>query len=111
METADQTAFLTYNLKSGSNQEVVQGESISGTYRLENLNRLTFYQDQTQVTTPGDWENVLVTRGFSGAINDFLVRVKKWQKAASPQVLQQEKVLISHEIVEEILRFVYRQTI
>lgn len=101
LKTATQSALLSCNLQAGANLEVAQSEGQMGTYRLENLSALTHFSKRTEQTVPSDWEDTLVTRGFSGAVNAFLETAQLF--VDSKPFGEQENILTSHELVAKLL--------
>lgn len=97
LENSRQSAFLTCNFSSGANEEIFQGESATGTYRLTNLVTLEKNTSKKEIIVPGDWESPLDVRGFKGVVTDFL------QAVSGNGPLLQEKVLGSHELISEML--------
>jgi virulence factor len=118
IDTATTTAVVSMNLKSGANTESFQVQAAGGTYQVENLSRLTAIENgTTTVTEFGDWTPTLEKRGFDLMVKNFIATVGKfisgeiveWHKAET--VLRQDKVGLSHELCEQMLRKHERHTI
>ncbi|MDR0921795.1 MAG: Gfo/Idh/MocA family oxidoreductase [Lactobacillales bacterium] len=111
LETATTTAIVSMNLKAGANQETFEVQAGGGTYRVENLNRLTSFENgKTAVTEFDDWTPTLEKRGFSPMVKTFLQAVDTFEEEENSslemfeKILRQEKVHQSHELCEQMLR-------
>ncbi|WP_411372683.1 Gfo/Idh/MocA family protein [Enterococcus thailandicus] len=103
LETANQTAILTMDLKSGANTEQYQVTSEQGTYEVRNLTQMTIQQEgQTRQKEFGDWTNTLEKRGFEPMIMAFFEQIQHTQP--NNQQLKQTGVYQSHELCEQMIR-------
>ena len=100
METAKTLGNLTKDLNSGSNQELYEVTSNTGTYVLENLTKLKIYQENsTETLSFDDWDNPLYVRGFEQMVSNFITSVK----ITTSSDLRQRNVYLSHKICDEII--------
>ncbi|MFS0951717.1 Gfo/Idh/MocA family protein [Enterococcus thailandicus] len=103
LETANQTAILTMDLRSGANTEQYQVTSEQGTYEVRNLTQMTIQQEgQTRQKEFGDWTNTLEKRGFEPMIMAFFEQIQHTQP--NNQRLKQTGVYQSHELCEQMIR-------
>ena len=103
LETANQTAILTMDLRSGANTEQYQVTSEQGTYEVRNLTQMTIQQEgQTRQKEFGDWTNTLEKRGFEPMIMAFFEQIQHTQP--NNQQLKQTGVYQSHELCEQMIR-------
>ena len=103
LETANQTAILTMDLRSGANTEQYQVTSEQGTYEVRNLTQMTIQQEgQTRQKEFGDWTNTLEKRGFGPMIMAFFEQIQHTQP--NNQQLKQTGVYQSHELCEQMIR-------
>lgn len=103
LETANQTAILTMDLKSGANTEQYQVTSEQGTYEVRNLTQMTIQQEgQTRQKEFGNWTNTLEKRGFEPMIMAFFEQIQHTQP--NNQQLKQTGVYQSHELCEQMIR-------
>ena len=103
LETANQTAILTMDLRSGANTEQYQVTSEQGTYEVRNLTQMTIQQEgQTRQKEFGDWTNTLEKRGFEPMIIAFFEQIQHTQP--NNQQLKQTVVYQSHELCEQMIR-------
>ncbi|WP_071131641.1 Gfo/Idh/MocA family protein [Enterococcus timonensis] len=104
IKNKEQQAIVLMNLASGANLETFEVQGQEATYRLENLTSLTKFTDRKEQFVPGDWENTLVSRGFSGAMEDFLQQVTLFNEGNFDfEKDSQKKALLSHELVAGLL--------
>jgi virulence factor len=117
LETPTTTAIVSMNLKSGANTETFEVQSASGTYRVDNLSKLTSIANGvTTVKEFGDWTPTLEKRGFDPMVKQFLKTTAEflageisWTDAE--HTLRQDKVHQSHELCEQMLRKHARKTL
>lgn len=103
LETVNQTAILTMDLRSGANTEQYQVTSEQGTYEVRNLTQMTIQQEgQTRQKEFGDWTNTLEKRGFEPMIMAFFEQIQHTQP--NNQQLKQTGVYQSHELCEQMIR-------
>lgn len=103
LETANQTAILTMDLRSGANTEQYQVTSEQGTYEVRNLTQMTIQQEgQTRQKDFGDWTNTLEKRGFEPMVMAFFEQIQHPQ--SNNQQLKQAGVYQSHELCEQMIR-------
>ncbi|GMC00923.1 Gfo/Idh/MocA family protein [Enterococcus thailandicus] len=103
LETANQTAILTMDLRSGANTEQYQVTSEQGTYEVRNLTQMTIQQEgQTRQKEFGDWTNTLEKRGFEPMIMAFFEQIQHTQP--NNQQLKQTGVYQGHELCEQMIR-------
>ena len=103
LETANQTAILTMDLRSGANTEQYQVTSEQGTYEVRNLTQMTIQQEgHTRQKEFGDWTNTLEKRGFEPMIMAFFEQIQHTQP--NNQQLKQTGVYQSHELCEQMIR-------
>ncbi|MDA3972932.1 Gfo/Idh/MocA family oxidoreductase [Enterococcus thailandicus] len=103
LETANQTAILTMDLRSGANTEQYQVTSKQGTYEVRNLTQMTIQQEgQTRQKEFGDWTNTLEKRGFEPMIMAFFEQIQHTHP--NNQQLKQTGVYQSHELCEQMIR-------
>ncbi|MBO0481931.1 Gfo/Idh/MocA family protein [Candidatus Enterococcus courvalinii] len=103
LETANQTAILTMDLRSGANTEQYQVTSEQGTYEVRNLTQMTIQQEgQTRQKEFGDWTNTLEKRGFEPMTMAFFEQIQHAQP--KNQQLKQAGVYQSHELCEQMIR-------
>lgn len=77
IETAKTLVNLTMDLNSGSNRELYEVTSSTGTYVLENLAQLKIYHENSNETFSfDDWDNPLYVRGFEQMVANFITSVK-----------------------------------
>lgn len=102
LQTPTQTALVSCNLQAGANFEMAESQGAAGIYRLENLARLTHFNEAGEtVTVPSDWQETLVTRGFNQAVDYFLAQVEQFSQGL-PFVAQKNQ-LASHELIATML--------
>ncbi|MGX7197711.1 Gfo/Idh/MocA family protein [Enterococcus olivae] len=101
LETAQTSAVLTMDLKSGANREVFQVSGPQGTYLVEDLTTLKKIETTgTSIETFGDWQNTLEKRGFQQMVEQFLEAVA----SGEDNHLKQEKIGLSHELCCKMLK-------
>lgn len=100
IETAKTLVNLTMDLNSGSNRELYEVTSSTGTYVLENLAQLKIYHENSNETFSfDDWDNPLYVRGFEQMVANFITSVKTMTSSD----LRQKNVYLSHKICDEII--------
>lgn len=100
LKANEQTAFVSINNEAGAKKETVEMQSIEGTYRVENLSKMTKYTNEGALTkVAGDWTETLEVRGFLPMIEAFIAMLEK--KANLP--VSAESALLSHKICEAII--------
>ena len=101
LETANRTAILTMDLKSGANREVFQVSSSAGTHLVTDLTAGQVYTSAGEAIQKfGDWENTLAKRGFQQMVEAFIEAVQTGDGSA----LKQQDVGVSHEICAKMLK-------
>ncbi|KAF1300786.1 MULTISPECIES: Gfo/Idh/MocA family protein [Enterococcus] len=100
LETADSTALLTMDLRSGANTELYQVTSPQATHLLTDLTNLQTFSTQQTLTTFGDWETTLYKRGFEQLVESFIEGIKTTNFA----IMRQENVFLSHELCQQMLQ-------
>ncbi|MDR0200133.1 MAG: Gfo/Idh/MocA family oxidoreductase [Streptococcaceae bacterium] len=99
VETPTATGSASMNLNAGAFQEEMTVEAPSGIYRLSDLTHFVkFDGNQKIISDPNGWNSAPVNRGFDTIIMTFLDAVK------SDKVLKQPYVLLTHQIISEILQ-------
>lgn len=98
LDTEHTSAHVSMNLQSGSRREVMEIQSPSGTYHLEDLDKLTIYNGtDSHVKAFGSWDTTLYKRGFESIIDAFLEAVKIGINPVSA-----ESSLLSHWLCHQI---------
>ncbi|HEY0221329.1 MAG TPA: Gfo/Idh/MocA family oxidoreductase [Lactovum miscens] len=99
VRTETATGLAAMNLSAGVYEEIFEVESSSGTYRLKELTMLEEgHGGSHTVTLPNGWASATYNRGFDGIVNSAIASV-----AGQVLDLKQDNILISHQIVSEIL--------
>lgn len=97
------TAIGIMNRKAGITEEIIEYMVDGNKYIVENLVETTKVNNKGKTkNTFGGWETSLYKRGFDDLLNHFIECVKEGKKP-DPSI---EDSLITHEICEEIVRFI-----
>lgn len=97
------TAIGIMNRKAGITEEVIEYMVDGNKYIVEDLVETTKVNNKGKTkNTFGGWETSLYKRGFDDLLNHFIECVKEGKKP-DPSI---EDSLITHEICEEIVRFI-----
>jgi len=98
------TAIGIMNRESGKNEERIEFICPGEKRIIEDLNTLTIYKDGNETRHKfGDWEPVLMRRGFDQVIDRFLKDITE----VNGFLLQDEDSLETHELCELIVQQLY----
>lgn len=98
LESDQSVAIVGMNLQSGSRREVMEVQTPTATYHLENLDDLSIYKDTDCLKKAfSSWDTTLYKRGFESIIDSFLTAIQTQQNPVSPQ-----SSLLSHWICHQI---------
>lgn len=86
------------NLQSGSRLEVMEVQTPTGTYQLENLDHLRIWQgEDVTIKNFGSWDRTIYKRGFEIIVEEFLQALDRKETSVSPA-----SSLLSHWICDQI---------
>lgn len=108
LETATATGIASMNLDSGAYLEEFQVESPAATYRLSELTELEVFTaiDKLSKGVNG-WNAATTNRGFDEILQSLTKAVEQFNGSNRSELLnelKQEKVLLSHEIIADMLK-------
>jgi virulence factor len=107
LETATTTGLATMNLVSGAYSEAFEVESAKATHRLSDLTAYDVKSGMTkEVFAVNGWQSAPSNRGFEPMIRatfDAVSRLDGSNRDALLRMLKQDKVLLSHQIINNLL--------
>lgn len=98
--TTDQDELIQVgmNFQSGSRYEIMEVQSPTGTYQLENLDSLrTWTGEDVIVKNFGSWDTTLYKRGFETTVDSFIQAIQTVQNPVDPT-----SSLLSHWLCHQI---------
>ncbi|MFC3927239.1 Gfo/Idh/MocA family protein [Streptococcus caprae] len=94
----DELVQVGMNFQSGSRYEIMEVQSPSGTYQLENLDSLRIWQGEDVLNKNfGSWDTTLYKRGFETTVDQFLQALETGQNPVDPT-----SSLLSHFFIDQI---------